>query len=224
MSGNHQTLQRRRTSGLVDRRLGCSGRKPLLSDDQMLHLAQCIRKDYAQGIYWNGAKVVIWINEELGKQVHEQRAYEYLKAIGMSLQQPRPRHARADPAAQERFKKGLPEALQAAQALHGEVEVWTTDEHRLGLQPILKRLWAPCGQRPHIAIYPRYEWPYLYAFVQPASGASQWFIMPRLNCDVFAIALAQVAATTDKHILLVIDNAAWHRSSKLAIPDNSNNQ
>jgi len=71
----------------------------------MLHLAQCIRKDYAQGMYWNGPKVVRWISEVLGKQVHEQRAYEYLKAIGMSLQRPRPRHAKADPEAQQRFKK-----------------------------------------------------------------------------------------------------------------------
>lgn len=118
------------------------------------------------------------------------------------------------------LKKTLPEALQAAQQNYGEVAVWTTDEHRLGLKPILKRLWAPRGQRPTITIYPRYEWLYLYAFVQPATGASQWFVMPRLNRDVFAIALAQFAATTDKHILLVMDNAAWHRSSKLTIPDN----
>lgn len=92
-------------AGLVDRRLGHSGRKALLSDEEMLHLAQCIRKDYRQGIYWNGPKVVTWINEELGKHVHQQRAYEYLKAIGMSLQRPRPRHAKADPEAQQRFEK-----------------------------------------------------------------------------------------------------------------------
>lgn len=110
--------------------------------------------------------------------------------------------------------------MQEAQQCYGEVEVWATDEHRLGLKPILKRLWAPRGQRPHISVYPRYEWLYLYAFVQPATGASQWFIMPRLNTQVFAIALAQFAATTDKHVLLVMDNAAWHRSGKLTIPDN----
>jgi transposase len=92
-------------AGLVDRRLGRSGRKPLLSDGEMLQMAQCIRKDYAVGIYWNGQKVVRWIREELGYEVHEQRAYEYLKAIGMSLQRPRPRHCKADLAAQERFKK-----------------------------------------------------------------------------------------------------------------------
>ena len=92
-------------AGLVDRRSGRSGRKPLLNDEEMLQMAQCIRKDYAQGIYWNGTKVVTWIKKELGKEVHEQRAYEYLKAIGMSLQQPRPKHLKADSEAQERFKK-----------------------------------------------------------------------------------------------------------------------
>jgi hypothetical protein len=35
------------------------------------------------------------------------------------------------------------------------VEVWASDEHRIGLKPILRRVWAPRGQRPVIAIHPR---------------------------------------------------------------------
>ena len=92
-------------SGLRDRRQGNSGRSPLLTDQEMLLLGQCVRKDYEQGIYWNGRKVVAWIREELGKEVYEQRAYEYLKAIGMSRQRPRPHHVKTDPVEQERFKK-----------------------------------------------------------------------------------------------------------------------
>lgn len=91
--------------GLKDQRHKNPGRTPLLSDAEILQLAQCVRKDYEQGIYWQGKKVVKWIDEELGKEVHEQRAYEYLKTIGMSRQRPRPHHAKADPVEQERFKK-----------------------------------------------------------------------------------------------------------------------
>lgn len=79
----------------------------------MLLLAQTIRKDYALGKLWNGRKVVAWVKEELGKEIHEQRAYEALAAINFSLQAPRPRHAKADPIAQEDFKKRrFPKRLQ----------------------------------------------------------------------------------------------------------------
>ena len=71
----------------------------------MLQLAQEIRKDYQKNTYWSGNDVIQWIKETLGKDVHKQRAYEYLSAVGMSMQTPRPHHVKADPIAQEIFKK-----------------------------------------------------------------------------------------------------------------------
>src|SRR3954465_5376419 len=47
------------------------------------------------------------------------------------------------------------------------VEVWAFDEHRLGLKPVLRRQWAPRGQRPIAVGRHRYEWLYLYGFVHP---------------------------------------------------------
>lgn len=95
-------------SGLDDKRLESKGRPRLLNDEEMLLLAQTVRKDYEQGLYWQGGKLVTWLKETLGKDIHKQRAYEYLKAIGMSKQSPKPYHAKADPIAQERFKKNTP--------------------------------------------------------------------------------------------------------------------
>src|SRR4051794_40460412 len=37
---------------------------------------------------------------------------------------------------------------EAAKHPDKPVEVWATDEHRIGLKPILRRVWAPKGQRP----------------------------------------------------------------------------
>src|SRR3954452_6785130 len=47
------------------------------------------------------------------------------------------------------------------------VEVWAFDEHRLGLRPVLRRQWAPEGQRPIAVGRHRYEWLYLYRFLPP---------------------------------------------------------
>ena len=96
------------------------------------------------------------------------------------------------------------------------------DEHRIGLKPILRKVWAPTGQRPVIASYPRYEWLYLYAFVQPETGQSIWYILPEMNTLAFQIVLdnfaCYVQASHNKHILLVLDNASSHTSSKLLPP------
>ena len=116
-------------------------------------------------------------------------------------------------------KKTLPEALKEANYLYGDLEFWTTDEHRIGLQPILRKLWAPKGERPQVTVYPRYEWLYLYAFVRPSTGETYWLLMPYLNTKAFSLALELFAKTRDKHVLLMMDNAAWHKSSKLVIPE-----
>jgi transposase len=92
-------------AGLSDRRHDNPGAPLLLSDAEMLRLAQVVRKDYARDVIWNGTRVSEWIKEELGKEVYPQRAYEYLSAIAMSQQVPRPRHRKADEIAQEVFKK-----------------------------------------------------------------------------------------------------------------------
>lgn len=117
----------------------------------------------------------------------------------------------------------MPEAVKLAEVLYDDVELWTMDEHRIGLKPILRRVWAPTGQRPVIATYPRYEWLYLYAFVQPETGQTSWYILPQMNTQAFQAVLANFAcavnASERKHILLVLDNAPWHTSSKLLIPE-----
>jgi hypothetical protein len=36
------------------------------------------------------------------------------------------------------------------------------DEHRVGLKPVIRRVWARKGQRPLIRVQQRYEWLYVY--------------------------------------------------------------
>jgi transposase len=109
-----ETVQRYNKAGLAglkDQRHENPGAPPLLSDEEILRLAQVIRKDDAKGVVWNGNKVTAWLKEELGKEFHPQRAYEYLASIGFSQQVPRPRHRKADEGEQETFKKNLPSWL-----------------------------------------------------------------------------------------------------------------
>lgn len=115
--------------------------------------------------------------------------------------------------------------LTQLQATHpaAKIELWAFDEHRLGLKPILRRVWAPIGERPIARVSHRYEWLYLYGFVHPATGQSEWLILPRVKVPWFNLALAEfaqaVGAGPNKHILLVIDGAGWHRSEQVIVPE-----
>ena len=91
--------------GLRDRRHRNSGAPTLLSDGELLLLAQTIRADYQQDIVWSGTQVQDWIKTTLGKDLYLSRAYEFLDAIGFSQQTARPRHVGADETAQDDFKK-----------------------------------------------------------------------------------------------------------------------
>jgi hypothetical protein len=31
-----------------------------------------------------------------------------------------------------------------------KVELWASDEHRLGLKPIIRKVWSPIGERPTV--------------------------------------------------------------------------
>ena len=67
------------------------------------------------------------------------------------------------------------------------------------------------------------EWLYVYAFVQPTSGETHWLLLPTVNSQAMSLALADfakaVGAGPDKHILLVLDQAGWHTSKDVVVPE-----
>lgn len=103
------------------------------------------------------------------------------------------------------------------------VEVWAQDEARIGLKPILRRVWVLPGTKPLAHSWHKYEWLYVYAFVHPSSGRTEWFILPTVNTELMSLALKEfahaVGAGPSKRILLVLDRAGWHDANDLEIPE-----
>ncbi len=91
--------------GIKDQRHSNRGAPTLLSDADLLLLAQSIRADVAQGGVWNGNRVQAWVKTTLQKDLYLGRCYEFLEAVGYSQQVPRPRQVEADQERQEDFKK-----------------------------------------------------------------------------------------------------------------------
>jgi transposase len=103
------------------------------------------------------------------------------------------------------------------------IEVWAEDEHRLGLLPVVRRVWAPRGQRPTAWVRRRYEWCYVDAFVRPTTGQSWWCVLPTVSTEAFALALTTFAQEegigADRRVVLVLDGAGWHTAVTLALPE-----
>ena len=103
-----------------------------------------------------------------------------------------------------------------------EVALWTEDEHRLGLFPVVRRVWAPVGQRPLAPVNRRYQWSYVYGFIRPETGQSWWCLLPTVSLAAMTVALAAFARDEGidaaHPVALVVDNAGWHRSPRLAFP------
>lgn len=116
-------------------------------------------------------------------------------------------------------------AVQAVEATLPEapVRVWAEDEHRLGLKPVLKRIWARRGSQPLALVGPRYQWLYVVSFVEPERGETFWLLLPTMTVPSFQHALdtfaLQVGIDRAHPVVLVLDQAGWHRSPHLRIPD-----
>ncbi len=137
---------------------------------------------------------------------------------------PRPRHVHADSQAQAEFKKRLRPLRQVATAFpQATVEPWAVDEHRIGLKPILHKVWCVDGQRPLDPVQHRYEWRYLVGFVHPTSGRTVFHLATSVSIPLFETELAAfaqaVGASARKQIVLVLDRAGWHSTQRLRVPD-----
>ena len=67
-----------------------------------------------------------------------------------------------------------------------------------------------------------YEWVYLWAAVEPATGASAAMITPTVNTGLMSKLLAGLSgmAAADEHVVLALDNAGWHVAKALRVPAN----
>ena len=94
----------------------------------------------------------------------------------------------------------------------------------MGLKPVMRRVWAPVGERPVARFKRGYKWTYLYGFVHPESGELYWLILPTVNTELFSMALnefakEEVGAAENKRILLVVDQAGWHTGKEVEVPE-----
>jgi Winged helix-turn helix len=217
--------------GVRDRRhTTCAGRQDLPAA-QVPELGAAVSGPHPEGDRWCGRTVAQWLAGRLGRRVGRQLGWRYLRRLGAHWLQPRPRHVQADLHAQAEFQQHLrPLLREVATAFpHAIIELWAVDEHRIGLKPILHKVWTlPTlpgrrPQRPTAPVQHRYDWRYLVGFVHPASGRTHFHLATSVSIPLFAVELEAFAraagAGPKKQIVLLLDRAGWHASVRLRVPD-----
>jgi hypothetical protein len=106
------------------------------------------------------------------------------------------------------------EALSAAAQAHPgkRIRLFFQDEARVGQKGRTCHRWWVKGQRPPGLCDQRFDWTYIFATVEPVTGAEFALVLPTVSTVTMNLFLAEFAKTLapDDHVVMVLDGAGWH--------------
>ena len=210
--------------GLKD---GGGGRPPKLDAEQRAEVGRWVDEgpDPETAAAWTLEPVRERIRELFDVVMSVEAVRCLLRGLGFRKLSPRPVHPKADPQAQEDFRRGF-SGLASAALPEGtdpsSVDVWFQDEARVGQKGMLTRVWARKGTRPRIVRDHRYGYCCLFSAICPAAGTAAGHVCDRANTVEMSRHLLDISAATPegRHALVVLDGAGWHRSKALEVPAN----
>ncbi len=168
----------------------------------------------AKELHWTGVKLHGWLKEQLALEVSYSTTVRYLHELGYNLRVPQPWPDRQNEVERAAFLERIRTWQQDAQ-----VELWFADECGVEGDPRPRRRWTARGSRPRVPYLGTHIRANVIGAVCPQSGECFSLIFNGVDTDVFQCwldALAQaVPAQPDKRRLLIVDNASWHKASRL---------
>jgi transposase len=167
-----------------------------------------------QGKFRQARDAQTWIKKRTRKTLTESGVRKTIRRLGGKLKVPRKSHVKKDTKAAEEFRADLSNRLAKAVGTSPDkpVRIWVLDEHRYGLLPVIRRVWARKGVRVHAPYKTTYQWGYLHEALE-VDGAHRVELLftPSINQDVHAVFLKQIAESDpDALHVIVMDQAGFH--------------
>jgi hypothetical protein len=102
------------------------------------------------------------------------------------------------------------------------IDIWFADEARVGQKNGITRRWARRSTTPSAPQDQRYASTYIFGAVCPYEGKGAALVMPLCNTAAMNLHLAEISTmlSPGKHAVLLLDQAGWHLSGDVAVPDN----
>ena len=102
------------------------------------------------------------------------------------------------------------------------IEVWFGDEARIGQKNKITRRWARRGTRPIAPHDQRTASTYIFGAICPKEGKGAALVLPHCDTAAMNLHLAEIAraVASGAHAVLLLDQAGWHTTKKLLVPDN----
>jgi len=106
-----------------------------------------------------------------------------------------------------------------------DLEVWFGDEARIGQKNKLTRRWARRGTRPSAPLDQRTASTYIFGAICAKEGKGASLVLPWCNIEAMALHLAAISQKIEpgRHAALLLDQAGWHVSAKLLVPETAAN-
>lgn len=131
--------------------------------------------------------------------------------MGYKRLSPRPMPIEQDEQEREEYKKKIEQMRD-----NPEIEIWFQDECGVVGDPKPRRVIAKKGSRPFAPYTGKHFRDNVVGAVRPSDGKFISLIMPYMNTITFQIFLDEMNKHIgDKKIVMIMDNAAWHKSYDL---------
>jgi transposase len=163
-----------------------------------------------------------WLKAHEKLDVKPHAVYRWLGKVGWVLKMPRKTHLKKDEALSVRFREELAGRLATetvalecedfAAVAQGRVRVWVADEHRHGLLPVIRSVWAPRGTRVTAPYATKYEWVYSYEALEiDGAHSCECLLSPVATKEASALFLKQIVESDPDSVHIVIwDGAGFH--------------
>jgi len=142
-----------------------------------------------------------------------ERIRQILHELGFRLVKPSHFFIKRDENEREEFVIRMKDVIQN---LDDKTELLFQDESIFKQHPILMAMWALKGIRPQIPTYGNHARMGVFGVVSPLSGCMKHHLSNKVNAEEFLFFLEELLKTYhDKKLIIILDNARWHKAKML---------
>ena len=193
-----------------------SGRPKILSKKQNKLIIDLLeRPEKAQETHWTGIKLHGYIRKKYKYEFSYSTLIRTLHEEEYTLKIPRKMPANGDEAQRKAFKIGLENMMNDSKN-----EIWFGDETGIEGDPRPRKRWVKKGEKSTIPYHGKHIRVNVIGAVCPDLGEVSTVVFDYCDTISFQAFLNTLSKQTeqrakDKNIILILDNASWHKSANL---------